>query len=70
MADCEKLPKCAFFNDQLAEMPAVSGLLKQMYCLGDKSQCARYAVASAGLMVPADLFPDDTTRARKLLMRT
>ena len=67
MAECEKLHKCAFFNDQLTNMPAVSGLLKQMYCLGDKSQCARYEVSCAGVQVPADLFPDDTMRAQKLL---
>ena len=67
MADCEKLSKCLFFNDQLANMPAVTGLLKHSYCLGDKTECARYQVARAGLAVPADLFPNDTLRARKLL---
>jgi len=69
MAECEKLAKCPFFNNQLADMPAVSGLLKQSYCLGDKSECARYEVSAAGLAVPADLFPNDTARARKLLER-
>ena len=59
MAECEKLTKCPFFNNQLQDMPAVSGLLKQMYCLGDKSQCARYKVSAAGCPVPPDLFPDD-----------
>jgi len=68
--ECEKLIKCAFFNNQLANMPAVSGLLKQTYCLGEKSQCARYLVSSAGLPVPPDLFPNDTTAARKLLKKS
>lgn len=67
MAQCEKLAKCPFFNNKLGEMPAVSGLLKQMYCLGDKTLCARYEVSQAGVPVPLDLFPDDTIRARKLL---
>ena len=67
---CEKLLKCAFFNNQLADMPAVSGLLKQTYCLGDKSECARYLVSSAGLAVPPDLYPNDTIRARKLLKKS
>jgi hypothetical protein len=65
--ECEKLDKCPFFNDRLGNMPAVSGLLKQTYCLGDKTQCARYAVSAAGIPVPLDLFPNDSTRARRLL---
>lgn len=68
MAECERLTKCPFFNGQLGDMPAVSGLVKQMYCLGDKTQCARYQVSSAGIKVPTDLFPDDHARANKLLM--
>ncbi len=67
--ECEKLMTCPFFNGQLDDMPAVSGLLKQSYCLGDKTDCARYQVASAGLKVPADLFPNDTLRANRLLKR-
>lgn len=69
VAECEKLLKCPFFNDQLNSMPAVSGLLKQTYCLGEKSQCARYVVSSAGLPVPSDLYPNDVARARKLLSK-
>lgn len=65
--ECEKLPKCPFFNNQLAEMPAVIGLLKQTYCLGDKTECARYLVSNAGAQVPSDLFPNDLSRARRLL---
>jgi len=68
--ECEKLTKCPFFNDHLLNMPAVSGLLKQTYCLGDKTECARYMVSSAGLKVPMDLFPNDFQRARKLLAQT
>lgn len=67
--ECEKLPSCPFFNGQLGDMPAVSGLLKQIYCLGDKSQCARYQVSQAGIAVPPDLFPDDTQRAGRLLRK-
>ncbi len=70
MAECEKLSKCPFFNDRLGSMPAVSGLLKQMYCLGDKTACARYELSCAGLQVPLDLFPDDFSRAQRLLNAT
>lgn len=69
MSECEKLAKCPFFNDRLNNMPAVSGLMKQTYCLGDKTQCARYQVASANVPVPLDLFPNDFSRARELLQK-
>ncbi|HUO60512.1 MAG TPA: hypothetical protein VMU24_07570, partial [Candidatus Acidoferrales bacterium] len=61
------LEKCPFFAGTMANMPAVSSLLKQTYCLGDKNTCARYLVSSAGKPVPADLFPNDTQRAKELL---
>ena len=67
MASCEKLKACLFFNDKLSNMPSVSGLLKDAYCLGDKEACARYQVSKAGKPVPQDLFPNDTTRARTIL---
>lgn len=69
MASCEKLNACPFFNDQLSDMPAVSGLLKDSYCLSDKTNCARYIVSSAKLAVPPDLFPNDVTRAREIIAR-
>lgn len=67
MASCEKLNNCPFFNDRLSNMPSVSGLLKDTYCLSEKDQCARYKVSAAGLPVPEDLFPNDLTRAKRIL---
>jgi hypothetical protein len=67
MASCEKLQACPFFNDQLPNMPSVSGLLKETYCLGDKESCARYKVSGAKIPVPRDLFPSDNERAKKIL---
>ncbi len=67
MANCEKLEKCLFFTDQMTNMPAVAALLKKTYCLGDKTQCARYRVVSAGLQVPGDLLPNDADRALHIL---
>jgi hypothetical protein len=66
---CEKLSKCPFFTDQLPEMPAVASLLKQTYCLGDKTACARYQLSSAGVQVPLDLFPNEIARVRELLQK-
>jgi hypothetical protein len=67
MADCEKLATCPFFSDRMASMPSVAGLMKQTFCRGDKTQCARYQVASAGLPVPPDLYPQDIARAQQIL---
>ena len=70
MANCEKLEKCPFFTDQMANMPSVAALLKKTFCLGDKTQCARYSVLSAGFTVPADLLPNDQDRASQILAKT
>jgi hypothetical protein len=51
----------------MANMPAVSDLMKQTYCRGDKTKCARYIVSSAGKPVPSDLFPSDLGRANKIV---
>ncbi len=65
--ECDRLKTCPFFSDRMANMPNVSEALKRIYCVGDKTQCARYQLASAGVPVPPDLFPQDTDRARDLL---
>ena len=67
MADCERLTKCPFFTGQIATMPSVAELMKSNYCLGSKTLCARYQLASAGVTVPLDLLPNDTERAREIL---
>ena len=65
--DCDRLKACPFFCDRMAHMPHVSEALKRIYCRGDKTQCARYQLVSAGVPVPPDLFPEDTARANDLL---
>jgi hypothetical protein len=67
MAECEKLTKCPFFAGRISNMPSVAELMKKNYCLGDKTLCARYQLASAGLDVPMDLLPNDTQRVREIL---
>ena len=44
MADCEKLQTCLFFTDKMGTLLNTANLMKQMYCYGDKMQCARYQV--------------------------
>ena len=67
MAECERLNKCPFFTDRMTSMPNVSEVMKRTYCLGDKTECARYQLASAGVPIPTDLYPPDTARASEIL---
>lgn len=67
MADCERLQTCIFFTGRMENMPSVADLMKDSFCFGDKTQCARYQVAIAGLPIPSDLFPNDLERVHDLL---
>ena len=69
MADCECLPTCLFFNDQLANMPDMAELMKEKYCRGDNSMCARYKVfrALGKEKVPLDLYPLDIKKADQII---
>jgi hypothetical protein len=72
MADCEVLLKCVFFNDKMAEMPAIAASMKRRLCQGDNAQCARWIVrAKLGPTgVPADLFPNQLERANRIIAGT
>jgi hypothetical protein len=69
MAECECLVKCLFFNDRMQNIPAVANMLKDKYCHGNSSECARYMVfKSLGReRVPGDLFPNQVDRAEKII---
>lgn len=69
MAECEVLNTCPFFNDKMTEMPATANALKNRYCKGDNSKCARYMVLKAlgKAKVPADLSPDKFEKAREII---
>jgi hypothetical protein len=67
MGQCERLGTCPFFAGHMEKMLSVADLMRKIYCFGDKENCARYQLASAGIAVPPDLFPNDSVRARKIL---
>ncbi len=69
MAECECLPNCPFFNDRMSGLPSTAQMLKDKYCLGDCSGCARHQVflAAGSANVPADLFPGETARVAGIL---
>jgi hypothetical protein len=70
LVECERLRICTFISDWLAKMPTVAGRMKESFCLGDKTRCARYQVAMAGFEVPPDLFPNDISKAREIIGRS
>lgn len=67
MAECKRLAKCVFFSEQMRYMPISANALKEIYCHGDSNSCARYLLASQGIPLPADLFPNDRKRAQEIL---
>jgi hypothetical protein len=68
MADCERLEFCPFFTGKIKATPNIAGLLKQMYCHSDKTQCARYQLIRAHVECPSDLLPNDVERAKTVLL--
>ncbi|MBN1984020.1 MAG: hypothetical protein JW795_20995 [Chitinivibrionales bacterium] len=69
MADCEVLSMCPFFNDKMAQMPAMADILKKQYCRNNFSGCARYIVRSklGKEKVPADLYPNESAKVNGIL---
>jgi hypothetical protein len=60
---------CVFYNVRLDAMPVDAGILKEMYCRSDNSDCARfvaYKVLGRGA-VPRDLLPPQLSRALELI---
>ena len=67
MSACERTPGCPFFNDKMANMPAMASMMKNNYFASSKEDCARYALASKGKTVPPDMFPNQMDKAKALL---
>jgi len=69
MADCEMIVKCLFFNDKMTSKPGTAAIMKQKYCQGNNSDCARYVVCKAlgRERVPSDLYPIQIDRAKELI---
>jgi hypothetical protein len=69
MPQCPSLAKCPFFNDKMANMPAVADMIKKRYCLTDNADCARWMVRQAlsPEKVPPNLYPKDSERAKAII---
>ena len=46
METCEKLAKCPFYQGQMSMESGLGSMYKRKYCEGDKTQCARYMIAT------------------------
>lgn len=69
MSECTLISGCIFFNDKMANRPATAEILKDKYCKGDFDECARMIIVKAlgRAKVPADLFPNQTTRVQEII---
>lgn len=69
MPECERLPKCLFFNEVPAFQQDAASRMKLEYCLGNNACCARLLVMRAlgPNAVPEDLSPAQLDRARAIL---
>lgn len=61
MNHCELRNSCFFFNDQVMAVPQTRGYMRDQYCNGNYTQCARYKIArKCGTSeVPTYIYPDD-----------
>lgn len=69
MFECECLPTCPFFNDNMKGFENIKEMLKKRLCKGDNTNCARYLVFKAlgKQNVPLDLFPNQVERAELIV---
>lgn len=71
MGECELIAGCIFFNDKMANMPSMTSMMKSVYCKSDPDKCARLMIVKAigREKVPADLFPNQTDKAREIISK-
>ncbi len=69
MPECALLPTCLFFNEKMKDMPSLANVMKETYCKGDNSNCARYMVfmALGREKVPSVLFPNQVEKAKEII---
>ncbi len=68
---CPLTPTCPFFNDMLANMPAMSEGMKKAFCKDNFIECARYMTCTAlgRDKVPNDMFPNEPERAHQVITK-
>ena len=66
MATCEYRTSCGFFNKMVAGMPNTIDDLRDKYCNGDFSKCARFMISKTRGIdnVPDNLSPNSFDRQK------
>ncbi len=69
MATCEKLEKCPFYQGKMSMDSGLGSIYKKKYCEGDKTECARYKVATTlgPTYVTEHLYPNMMAQADKII---
>lgn len=69
MSRCQWTEVCVFFTDDVGYSPEMQEQMREVYCLGDSSDCARLAaIADLPLEeIPDDLIPTDHERLAVLV---
>lgn len=67
--ECERLKACPFYNDKMDLEKGIGKLYKNRYCLGNKTECARYIVSKelGPQYVPIDLYPNMHQKAKEII---
>jgi hypothetical protein len=65
--ECPMVPKCAFFNDRMANMPETAAALKNTYCQKDYENCARYLVKQATGVAHETLWPNEKDKVDEII---
>ena len=71
MPTCEKLKACPLYNDKMPCDSGIGAMYKKKYCEGDKTQCARYTVATkcGPQFVDNNLYPNMAAKAEEILAK-
>jgi hypothetical protein len=69
MAQCECLEGCPFFHEKMDDMPNITRIYKNRYCLGSNFDCARHMVFRelGSEHVPENMYPNQVDRAAEIL---
>lgn len=69
MATCEKLAKCPFYQGDMDINSGLGSIYKQKYCEGDKTNCARYMIATklGPEYVTKNIYPNMRDLANKMI---
>lgn len=69
MATCVWTEECVFFSEEVGFSPDLNAAMRQRFCLGDNTGCARLeALAVLPLdEIPDDLLPTDNERLQRLV---